>query len=298
MQSPREIRRRIKSISSTAQITRAMQMVAASKMKKIQEATVAMRPLVRVMYRIQRAATAHLGEFTHPLLQVREVRKRAVILIGTDRGLCGPLNGNLFRLAAEFDPESTVFITAGRKAAQFVARSQRKLIAEFTYSDTPRYPEARAIASFACDLFLKGEVDQVLVVATQFVNTLTQVPICLEYLPVGEIKGMHLPGMGPKDVKVEGVELKDDPAEDTSETLFEPNPEVILDYLLSRYVNIYIYQALQNAKASEQSARMVSMKNATDNAEDLIKDLTLEYNKLRQNNITQELLEIAGGQAG
>jgi len=298
MQSPREIRRRIKSISSTAQITRAMQMVAASKMKKIQEATVAMRPLVRVMYRIQRAATARLGEFTHPLLQVREVRKRAVILIGTDRGLCGPLNSNLFRLAAEFDLESTVFITAGRKAAQFIARSQRKLIAEFTYSDTPRYPEARAIASFACDLFLKGEVDQVLVVATQFVNTLTQVPICLEYLPVGEIKGMHLPGMEPKDVKVEGVELKDEPADGTPETLFEPNPEVILGYLLSRYVNIYIYQALQNAKASEQSARMVSMKNATDNAEDLIKDLTLEYNKLRQNNITQELLEIAGGQAG
>ena len=298
MQSPREIRRRIKSISSTAQITRAMQMVAASKMKKIQEATVAMRPLVRVMYRIQRAATARLGEFTHPLLQVREVRKRAVILIGTDRGLCGPLNGNLFRLAAEFDLESTVFITAGRKAAQFVARSQRKLIAEFTYSDTPRYPEARAIASFACDLFLKGEVDQVLVVATQFVNTLTQVPICLEYLPVGEIKGMHLPGMEPKDVKVEGVELKADSGDGTTETLFEPSPEVILGYLLSRYVNIYIYQALQNAKASEQSARMVSMKNATDNAEDLIRDLTLEYNRLRQGNITQELLEIAGGQAG
>jgi len=298
MQSPRDIRRRIKSISSTAQITKAMQMVAASKMKKIQEATVAMRPLVRVMYRIQRAATTYIGKFTHPLLQVREVRKRAVILIATDRGLCGPLNSNLFRLAAEFDRDSTVFITAGRKAAQFVARSQRKLIAEFTYSDTPRFPEARAIASFACDLFLKGEVDQVLVVATQFVNTLTQVPICLEYLPVGEIKGMHLPGMEPKDVKVEGVELKDEPGDDTTETLFEPSPEVILGYLLSRYVNIYIYQALQNAKASEQSARMVSMKNATDNAEDLIRDLTLEYNKLRQNNITQELLEIAGGEAG
>ena len=298
MQSPRDIRRRIKSISSTAQITKAMQMVAASKMKKIQEATVAMRPLVRVMYRIQRAATTHVGKFTHPLLQVREVRKRAVILIATDRGLCGPLNSNLFRLAAEFDRDSTVFITAGRKAAQFVARSQRKLIAEFTYSDTPRFPEARAIASFACDLFMKGEVDQVLVIATQFVNTLTQVPICLEYLPVGEIKGMHLPGMEPKDVKVEGVELKDNSGDGTTETLFEPSPEVILGYLLSRYVNIYIYQALQNAKASEQSARMVSMKNATDNAEDLIRELTLEYNKLRQNNITQELLEIAGGEAG
>jgi F-type H+-transporting ATPase subunit gamma len=287
MQSPRDILRRIKSISSTAQITRAMQMVAASKMRKIQEATLAMRPFVRVMYRIQRAATAHVGEFTHPLLQAREIRRRAVILIGTDKGLCGPLNSNLFRLAAQFDPDSTVFITAGRKAAQFVARSQRKLIAEFTYSDTPRFPEARTIATFACDLFLKGEVDQVLVVATQFINTLTQNPVCLEYLPVGEIKGMHLPG----------VELKGEPTGDTTETLFEPSPEALLSYLLSRYVNIYIYQALQNAKASEQSARMVSMKNATDNAEDLIRDLTLEYNRLRQGNITQELLEIAGGQA-
>ena len=298
MQSPREIRRRIKSITSTAQITRAMQMVAASKMKKIQEATVAMRPFVRVMYRIQRAATAHMGEFTHPLLEVREVRKRGVILIGTDRGLCGALNTNLFRLAAQLDPDSTVFITAGRKAAQFIARSQRKLIAEFTYSDTPRFPEARAIATFACDLFLKGEVDQVLVIATQFVNTLTQVPMCLEYLPVGEIKGMRLPGAAFKDVEVRGVQLKDEPGDDTPETLFEPNPEALMEYLLSRYVIIYIYQSLQNAKASEQSARMVSMKNATDNAEDLIKDLTLEYNKLRQNNITSELLEIAGGQAG
>jgi F-type H+-transporting ATPase subunit gamma len=288
MQSPRDIRRRIKSISSTAQITRAMQMVAASKMRKIQEATVAMRPFVRLMYRIQRAATTHVGEFTHPLLEVREIRKRAVILIGTDKGLCGPLNTNLFRLAAEFDPDRTVFIAAGRKAAQFVARSQRKLIAEFACSDMPRYPEARAIAAFACDLFLKREVDQVLVVATQFINTLTQNPVCLEYLPVGEIKGIRLPG----------VELKDEPTGDVTETLFEPSPEAVLGYLLAGYVNIYIYQALQNAKASEQSARMVSMKNATDNAEGLIRDLTLEYNTLRQGNITQELLEIAGGQAG
>jgi F-type H+-transporting ATPase subunit gamma len=277
-----------------------MQMVAASKMRKIQEATVDMRPFVRVLYRIQLAATSHVGEFTHPLLQVREVRKRAIILIGTDKGLCGPLNTNLFRLAAQFDPDSTVFITAGRKAAQFVARSGRQLVAEFAFSDTPRLPEARAIATFACDLFLKGEVDQVLVITTQFVNTLTQNPVCLEYLPVGdiEITGMHIPGVEPKDVQVSGVELKDEPTEDTTETLFEPSPEAALSYLLSHYVNIYIHHALQNAKASEQSARMVSMKNATDNAEGLIRDLTLEYNKLRQGNITQELLEIAGGQAG
>jgi F-type H+-transporting ATPase subunit gamma len=265
-----------------------MQMVAASKMKKIQEAAVTMRPFVQLMYRIQRAATTHPGEFTHPLLEVREVRKRAVILVGADKGLCGPLNSNLFRLAAEFDSNSTVFITAGRKAAQFVARSRRQLVAEFGYADMPRFPEARAIATFACDLFLKREVDQVFVVATRFVNTLTQHPLCLEYLPVGEIKGMRIPG----------AESQDELVSDTTEILFEPSPEALLGYLLSHYVNIYIYQVLLNAKASEQSARMVSMKNATDNAEGLIRDLTLEYNKLRQGNITQELLEIAGGQAG
>ncbi len=288
MASASNIRRRIKSISSTAQITKAMQMVAASKMKKIQDAALAGRPFVQLLYRIQRAATSQLGEFAHPLLEVREVRKRAIILIGADKGLCGPLNTNLFRLAAEFDPGSTVFITAGRKAAQFVARSKRQLVAEFAYADMPRFPEARAIAAFACDLFLKKEVDQVLVAATQFINTLTQVPLCLEYLPVGEVKGMQIPG----------AESKDERAEDATEILFEPSPESLLSYLLSHYVNIYVYQVLLNAKASEQSARMVSMKNATDNAEGLIQDLTLEYNKLRQDNITQELLEIAGGQAG
>ncbi len=287
MQSARDIRRRIRSITSTAQITKAMQMVAASKMRKIQQAALAGRPFVQLLYRIQRAATSQLGEFAHPLLEVREVRKRAVILIGADKGLCGPLNTNLFRLAAQFDPSTTVFITAGRKAAQFVARSHRQLVAEFPYADMPRFPEARAIASFACDLFLKREVDQVFVVATQFVNTLTQLSLCLEYLPVGEIKGMEVPGMEPKDK----------PAQDAPEILFEPSPEALLSYLLSLYVNIYIYQVLLNSKASEQSARMVSMKNATDNAEGLIRDLTLEYNRLRQGNITQELLEIQGGQA-
>ncbi len=288
MQSPRDIRRRIRSISSTAQITRAMQMVAASKMRKIQQAALAGRPFVRLLYRFQRAATSHLGEFAHPLLEVREVSRRAVILIGADKGLCGPLNTNLFRLAAQFDPASTVFITAGRRAAQFVARSRRQLVAEFPYADMPRFPEARAIAGFACDLFLKREVDQVLVVATQFVNTLTQHPVCFEYLPVGEVKGMQIPG----------TESEGELAGDAAEILFEPNPEALISYLLSLYVNIYVYQVLLNAKASEQSARMVSMKNATDNAEDLIRDLKLEYNKLRQGNITQELLEIAGGQAG
>ena len=287
MAGTHDIRRRIRSVGSTAQITKAMQMVAASKMRKAQEAALAGRPFVQMLYRLQREATTQMREFKHPLLEVREIRKRAIILVAADKGLCGALNSNLFRMAAQFDPESTLFITAGRKAAQFVAATRRQLIAEFAYGDSPRFPEARAIAAFARDLFLKKEVDEVRILATRFVNTLTQHPVSVEFLPVGEIKGMTIPGAEPER------ELAT-----RKESLFEPSPEAFLGYLLSHYLNIFIYQVLLNAKASEQSARMVSMKNATDNAESLIEDLRLEYNKLRQGNITKELLEIAGGQAG
>jgi F-type H+-transporting ATPase subunit gamma len=287
MHSPRDLRRRIRSISSTAQITKAMQMVAASKMRRAQLAALAGRPFVQVLYRIQREATTRMGEFSHPLLESREVHKRAVILVGADKGLCGALNSNVCRLAADFDPQTTLYITAGRKAAQFIARTGRQLVADFAYTDTPRISEARAISAFARDLFLKREVDQVQVIATRFVNTLTQQALCLDYLPVGEVR----------TIKIPGVRSEEDLSNDTTESLFEPSPEFVLSYLISHYLDIYIYQVLLNAKASEQSARMVSMKNATDSAESLIKDLTLEYNKLRQGNITKELLEIAGGQA-
>jgi F-type H+-transporting ATPase subunit gamma len=288
MNSPRDLRRRIRSIGGTAQITKAMQMVAASKMRKAQQAAIATAPFARLLYRIQRNATTRAVDFKHPLLEVRSVRKRAVILVAADKGLCGALNTNVFRLATQFDPESTIFITAGRKAAQFVARTRRQLAAEFAYGDTPTFPEARAVSAFARDLFLKGEVDQVQIVSTRFVNTLTQESVTMEYLPVGEIKG----------IKVVGAESEETLAADTAEAVFEPSPEALLGYLLGHYLNIYLYYVLLSAKASEQSARMVSMKNATDSAESLIKALTLEYNKLRQGNITKELLEIAGGQAG
>src|SRR5277367_1781261 len=139
MHSPRELRRRIHSIGNTSQITRAMQMVAASKLRKAQQRALAGRPFVQLLYRIQREATTHMGDFTHPLLEKREVKKRAVILIGADKGLCGALNNNLFRMASELDPKSTVFITAGRKASQFVTRTQRQLAAEFEYHDSPQY---------------------------------------------------------------------------------------------------------------------------------------------------------------
>jgi F-type H+-transporting ATPase subunit gamma len=288
MNSPRDLRRRIKSISGTAQITKAMQMVAASKMRKAQQAALAARPFARLLYRIQRSATKKAAHFGHPLLEVRVVRRKAVILIAGDKGLCGALNTNVFRLAAQFDPQSTVFIAAGRKAAQFVVRTKRQLAAEFAYGDSPEFREARAIAAFARNLFLNGDVDQVQIVATRFVNTLTQVPVSIEYLPVGPITSLRLPGLEDEDITTGDVE----------DALFEPNAESILEYLLARYLDIYVYFVLLNAKASEQSARMVSMKSATDSAEGLIDALTLEYNKLRQGNITRELLEIAGGQAG
>lgn len=265
-----------------------MQMVASSKMRKAQQATLMTRPFAQLLYRIQRRAATTVRDYAHPLLEVREVRKRAVILVGTDKGLCGALNTNLFRVAQQFDPATTVFITAGKRESQFVARTRRQLAAEFTFTDSPRFAEARPIANFARDLFLKGEVDEVQVVVTRFINTLTQQAVAVQFLPIGEITGLKIPG----------AEDEADLSADTTGYIFEPSPEAVLSFLFGGFLNIFIYRVLLEAKASEQSSRMVSMKNATDNAGSLIKDLTLEYNKLRQGNITKELLEIAGGQLG
>ena len=282
----REIRRRIRSIGNTAQITKAMQMVAASKMRKAQQAAINVRPFSQLIYRIQRLAATRATDFKHPLLQRRDVQRRAIVLVASDKGLCGALNSNVFRLAGRYDPKHTVFIAAGRKAAQFVARTRRTLVAEFPYGDTPRFPEARALAAVARNMFLKGDVDEVRIITTRFVNTLTQQAGDVPLLPIGEL-GLPVPG----------AEAEAALAADTTEFLFEPGPEAVLSYLLGHYLNILVYIVMLNAKASEQSARMVSMKNATDSAEALIEDLTLAYNKLRQGHITQELLEIAGGQS-
>jgi F-type H+-transporting ATPase subunit gamma len=284
--SERSLRRRIRSISSTAQITKAMQMVAASKMRKAQQLAIDVRPFVRLLYRIQRAATIHAEDYTHPLLEVRPVRTRAVILVAADKGLCGSLNTNVFRLATQYDAASTVFITAGRKASQFIAQTRRRLLAEFAYGDTPQFAESRAIAAMARDLFLKGEVDAVDVIASRFINTLTQHAVAIPVLPIGDIRGVEIPGLRPGGAQQRPVDF-----------LFEPNAADIVSYAIGIFLNVFIHVVLLNAKASEQSARMVSMQNATDNAAEMIRNLTLEYNKLRQGRITQELLEIAGGAA-
>lgn len=284
MPSTRDIRRRIKSVKNTAQITKAMQMVASAKMRKAQQAAISGRPYATLMNSVLAEVTAGAGDFTHPLIEVRAVKKRALIIISTDKGLCGGLNTNLLREVAKFDKNTTVHITAGRKASQFVARTKRDLAAEFTYKDNPMFAEARAISKFARDLFLSGKVDHVDVLFTQFVSTLVQKPEVRQLLPVGEIKAVEAGVHGHS----EGAALQ----RGATEYLFEPSGAEVLGGLLPHYLNFQIYQFLLEAKASEHSARMVAMKNATDNAKQIIKDLTLEYNKLRQANITRELLEI------
>jgi len=284
MPSTRDIRRRIKSVKNTAQITKAMQMVASAKMRKAQMAALAGRPYAELMNQVLAAVSAGSGDFSHALMEKREVRKRAVVIISTDKGLCGALNTNLLREAMKFDKNTSVFVTAGRKASQFVARTRRELAAEFTYKDNPLFSEARAISKFAQDLFLSGKVDAVDVLYTNFISTLNQRPEVHPLLPLGEIKaveaGVHGHGGG-GELKQSGVEY-----------LFEPAADIVLGNLLPHYINFQMFQFLLEAKASEHSSRMVAMKNATDNAKQLIKDLTLEYNKLRQANITKELLEI------
>jgi len=261
--------------------------VAATKMRKAQQAALVGRPYADLLNEVLVQASARTVTFEHPLMEVRPVKKRAIILVSSDRGLCGGLNSNLFREVVKFDKDTTIYVTAGRKAAQFVSRTKRPLAAEFTYKDAPQFPEARAISKFAQDLFLKGEVQAVDILFSKFVSTLVQTPKVVPFLPVGAIipvtAGINAPAPVASGTPVDTFE-------------FESDEKVVLGELLPHSLNFQMHQILLEAKASEQSARMVAMKNATDNAKQIIKDLTLEYNKLRQANITKELLEITTAQ--
>lgn len=292
MPSTRDIRRRIRSVKNTAQITKAMQMVASSKMRKAQLAALAGRPYAVQMNQVILSACTHTEDYVHPLMEKREIGQRGVLAVSTDKGLCGALNSNMGREVMKFEKQGTTYVAAGRKAAQFVARTRRNLAAEFTYRDTPLFAEARAISKKLQEMFLSGEVDCVDVVFTRFVNTLTQKVEVRRLLPLGDLQ-ILLPG-STDAAKQEGQEQA--PGVAAQEHLFEPDAGQVLDAILPHFVNYIVYQVLLEAKASEHSARMVAMKSATDNAKQLIKDLTLEYNKLRQANITKELLEITTAQ--
>ena len=289
MPSTRDIRRRIKSIKNTAQITKAMQMVAASKMRRAQDAAMAGRPYAELMNRMLAEVTATATDFQHPLLENRtNTKKRAVILVSTDKGLCGGLNTNLLRDAAQLDKENSVFICAGRKGAQFVGRTRRELTAELSYADVPEFSDARTIAKFGVDLYTEGTVDAVDVLFTNFISTINQKPELRQLLPIVNIKGVEDTVAGDN----EGRTLE----ASGQEFLFEPDASEVLSSLLPHYINYQLFQILLESKASEHSSRMVAMKNATDNANQIIKDLTLEYNKIRQASITSELLEITTAQ--
>ncbi|CAN5380309.1 ATP synthase F1 subunit gamma [soil metagenome] len=283
MANTQDIRRRIKSIRNTAQITKAMQMVAASKMRKAQQQALAGRPYSELMNRVLVSLKSRTDPLLHPLLQIRPTNRELVLIISTDKGLAGALNTNLMREAAAFDQAKTVFVSSGRKAKQFVARTRRELLADFELKDAPSILETKAISKFCLEKFLSGEVDKVTVLYTQFVNTINQKPVAQTLLPI--------------DRFAFGAESGGEPGNDPMlEYIFEPSPQAVLDFMLPYYVQYEVYQMVLDARASEHSARMVAMKNATDNANQFIKDLTLEYNKMRQASITTELLEIATAQ--
>ena len=278
MPSTLDLRRRIKSVKNTAQITKAMQMVAAAKMRKAQAAALAGRPYQEMLTRVLAAIKGHVEPSSHELLAVRPVKRELILIFSTDKGLCGPLNTNLFRELTEIDREKTEYAVMGRKAVQFIARTRRNLAADFALKDAVRFADIRPIAKFASDKFISGEVDQVRVLYPKFVNTLTQQSMMRDLLPV----------------PTEELDVQGEAAH--GEYLFEPDAHGVLEAILPHYIAFQLFQMALNARASEHSARMVAMKNATDNAKELIKDLTLEYNKVRQENITTELLEITTAQ--
>ncbi len=281
MPSTLDIRRRIRSVKSTAQITKAMQMVAASKMRKSQGAALSGRPYQEALFRVLAALRGKVDPQASPLLVERPVRRELILVISSDKGLCGALNTNLFRELTAIDAVDPSFSAVGRKAVQFLVRTRRNLLADFQVSELPRTREVRPIANYCAERFLSGEVDRVRVVYSKFINTLVQQATTVNLLPasseelLGEEKGEKLP---------------------TGEFLFEPSEQGVLSAILPHYITFQIFQMILDARASEHSARMVAMKNATDNAKQLVKDLTLHYNKVRQASITTELLEIASAQ--
>ena len=288
MANTQDIRRRIKSIRNTAQITKAMQMVAASKMRKAQQHALAGRPYAALMNKVLVSLQKRTDPKLHPLLNVRPLKKELVLIISTDKGLAGALNTNLFREAANFDPAKTTFVVTGKKARQFIARTKRDLLADFELKDAPSFVETKPISKFCTEKFLNRDVDNVSVLYTHFVNTINQRPVVQTLLP---ISGFDLPKK--HDESAEGAGEHVDPM---LGYVFEPNAEAVLDVMLPYYLQYQVFQMILDARASEHSARMVAMKNATDNANQFIKDLTLEYNKMRQAGITTELLEIATAQ--
>jgi F-type H+-transporting ATPase subunit gamma len=277
--SQRDIRRRITAAKNIKQITRAMQFVAASKLRRAQESTLAARPYSEKIDEVLADVAAVLGAEDHPLLAEPTEAKRLLILVTTDRGLAGPLNTNTIRFVSRVITEhqgDLAVVSIGRKGRDAMRRARVPLEAHFAgFGDKPTFADVLPLARLIADDFLAGKYGRIEIVYSRFISTLSQKPVMDQLLPIK-------------------------PAEDTegipgNQFIFEPSPQAVLEQLLPRYVATRLYQAVLEAKASEESSRMVAMKNATENAEELIDDLTLAYNKVRQSNITREMIEIATG---
>ena len=285
MPNLREIRRRIKSVKNTRQITKAMELVAASKMKKAQQAAISGQPYAALLAETLSHISSRIEELDHPFFKEREVKTRGIIIVSTDRGLCGPLNGNLIREILN-SKEEMKFVSVGRKGRQFLSRTSRELLADFEIGDAVKYAKVKQLTEFMIDNYLSGEVDTVEILYPRFVNVLTQAPSFGKLLPITGLDDMITELRG-KDAQ---------PFESSSDDrnfVFEPDPVSILNELLPLFVDRQAYQAILSARASEHSARMVAMKTAKDNASKLLDSLTLQFNKARQAAITQEILEIA-----
>ncbi len=275
----RLIRRRIRSVKNTAQITKAMEMVAASKMRRAQSMVLASRPYSQKMEELisNLAAAVGTSEAPHPLLDRREARNIGMLFITADRGLCGSLNSNVIRAAGNLILEQKVpvkIVASGRKGRDFMIRRSQNVIAEFIQlSDRPALADTTPMSHILIDEYSSGSIDEAFLVYSQFVSTLIQRPVVKRLLPV-------------EPAQLTGA---------SAEYIYEPNADAVLNYLLPRYVEVQVYQAFLESIASEQSARMVAMRGATENAKELIGDLTLSYNRARQAGITTEFTEIAAG---
>lgn len=288
MASTQEIRRRIRSVRNVAQITRAVQLVASSKMRRAQERVVASRPYAEQLSKLLSRVAAQADDLNDlPLMRKRDVKRVAIVLVTPDRGLAGALNSNINRRAALLaqelrrqynNPQLPIeFVAVGRKGRDFLARTRQNVIAEFTQlGDNPKTQDVRAIARSVTDEYINGKIDLALMVYPKYVSTVTQTPTVTQLLPAQ-------------------TPQSEEPEAGAPQYIFEPSAQQIFEELLPRYVETQVYQPLLETVASFYSAQMLAMKNATDAANDLLSDLTLTYNKVRQTSITTQILEVVSG---
>ena len=284
MPAYRDIVRRIDSIKNTQKITKAMQVVAATRLRRAQQAVQAARPYAEKMVEVLQTTTERASEYKHPFLVRREGKRAVLVLVTTDRGLCGAINVNNIRAATRFMqeqyPDNPRYVTIGRKGRDFLLRYRRDVIAEVSgISDRPTVAEILPAITVALDEYTKGNADAVVLCYSKWISTMRQEPKVQTLVPA----------------EIPQRESEQQQSGPRADYIYEPDPESVLDGLLPRYVETQIFQAVLENKASEYSAKMIAMQNATNAAGDLIQALTLFANKVRQAGITTELMEIVSG---